>query len=98
MSKFDALFEDENDIFVGTPKSKYWDIARQMSQDTAEIHMDELIERIAVMERMLMEHHHEEELNDKIKQFSFHNSVVIEDHKKSLYMEFAGELLFKVAD
>ena len=28
-NKYAALFEDEDDIFAGTPESKYWDIANQ---------------------------------------------------------------------
>ena len=33
MSKFEALFEDEDNIFGGTPESKYHDIASQANDE-----------------------------------------------------------------
>lgn len=60
MSRFEALFEDEDDIFVGSPQSKYWDIAKQVSEDLYRYDFDEIMTKIAVMEKMLMEHHDEE--------------------------------------
>ena len=98
MSKYEALFEDEDDIFGGTPQSKYWDIFKQLNHEIAEDQLDKIIEKMAVMERMLMEHHDEEELNGKIKQYYFENITIIDDHKKCLYMEFGGDLIFTLSD
>ena len=98
MSKYEALFEDEDDIFGGTPQSKYWDIFNQLNHEIAEDQLDKIIEKMAVMERMLMEHHDEEELNGKIKQYYFENITIIDDHKKSLYMELGGDLIFTLPD
>jgi flagellar motor switch protein FliM len=98
MGKFDALLEDEDDIFGGTPVSKYWDIFRQISEDLQEHEFDGIIERIAVMEHMLSESHDYEELDKIIKRHAFANQGHIDELKKSLYMELAGQLIFRMAD
>jgi hypothetical protein len=98
MSRFEALFEDENDIFGGTPQSKYWDIAKQVSEDLYQYDFDEIITKIAVMEKMLMQQYDEEDLNRIIDTYAIMNFDEIEAHKKSLYMEYAGRLIYKLSD
>ncbi len=98
MNKYDALFEDEDDIFAGTPESRYWDIFKQVADDLARQEFDKVLTRYAAMEMMLSDTIHEDEINDKVDQFAFANSIDIEARKKSLYMEFAGDLIYKVSD
>jgi hypothetical protein len=98
MNKFDALFEDEDDIFGGSPKSKYWDISNQISKDLMQAEFDDVIMRLAVMEKMLMEIHDEEMLDQIIKNHYFENMDEIEVLKKSMYMELAGKLIYRLAD
>jgi len=38
------LLEDEDDIFTGTPKSKYFDATRQASKEVVEDEFDKLLE------------------------------------------------------
>jgi hypothetical protein len=98
MSKFDALFEDEGDIFGGSPKSKYWDISNQISKDLMQDEFDHVIMRMAVMEKMLMKIHDEEMLDNIIRNYYYENTDEIEVLKKSLYMELAGKLIYRLAD
>jgi hypothetical protein len=98
MKNYDALFEDENDIFGGTPQSKYWDISNQISTDFAQEAFDDIITRMASMEQMLMKYYDEEELDDTVKYYGYDNSTLIEERKKSLYMELAGRLIYKLTD
>ncbi len=98
MGKFDALLEDADDIFGGTPESKYWDIFNQISKDLAHDAFDSIIERIAAMECLLMETIPEEEINARVKQYIFSHPGALDEHKKSLYMELAGELIYRVSD
>ncbi len=93
MPSFESLFEDEDDIFSGTPKSKYWDFARHLSDDNAEEMFDTIVARFAAMEEMLLEQIHEDDINRVITSYIASNSEKIEMRKKSLYMEFAGELV-----
>ncbi|MBV5334911.1 MAG: DUF2018 family protein [Sulfuricurvum sp.] len=98
MNKFDALFEDEDDIFGGSPKSKYWDISNQISKDLMQAEFDDVIMRLAVMEKMLMKIHDEEKLDTIIKNYYYENMDEIDVLKKSMYMELAGKLIYRLAD
>ena len=46
----DWFLEDEDDIFTGSPKSKYFDISRQANEEIVEDEFDKLLEKLAVME------------------------------------------------
>jgi len=98
MGKFDALFEDEDDIFAGTPQSRYWDISGQLSQDLIKDEFDGLVERLAVMEAMLSKTEEYEDLDRTIKSYALANMAEVEELKKSVYMELAGQLIYRVAE
>ena len=98
MGKFDALFEDETDVFAGTPQSKYWDIAAQLSDDLLKDEFDGIVERLAVMEAMLSETHNYEDLDRTIKTYALNNFETMDNLKKSIYMELAGQLIYRVAE
>ena len=97
-NKFDALFEDEDDIFAGTPESRYWDISGQLSQDLVKDEFDGIVERLAVMEAMLSEIHDYEDLDRTIKSYALTNFEKTAELKKSVYMELAGQLIYRVAE
>lgn len=94
MIDFDALFEDEDDIFAGSPRSKYWDFSNKISEDVRQHEFDKIIEKIAAMEQMLMTQIDEEMLDRAVRQHCLENPDRIEEHKKSLYMEYAGHLVY----
>ena len=98
MGKFDALFEDEDDIFAGTPQSRYWDISGQLSEDLVKDEFDGIVERLAVMEAMLSETHNYDDLDRTVKSYSIENMSKVEELKKSVYMELAGQLIYRVAE
>ena len=98
MSKYDALFEDEADIFGGTPSSKYWDIANQTNDELVRDEFDKLMEKVAAMEAMLSEVHEYDELDRIIKNYVYANLDKINEMKKSVYMELAGKLIYRVSD
>lgn len=95
-NKFEALFEDEDDIFAGTPKSKFWDMLTVPHKDIAQEVLDEIITRYAVMETILKQTIDEEMINSYLDQHYYENSVEIEETKKSLYMEFVGSIVYKM--
>ncbi len=96
MSKYDALFEDEDDIFGGTPRSKFWDIVNQASDDLVKDQFDVIFEKFAIMEVMLREHYSDDEIEKKIKSYPLTNLDEIENHKKSLYIEFTGDIVCRL--
>jgi hypothetical protein len=98
MSKFEALFEDENDIFAGSPQSRYWDISGQLSEDLVKDEFDIIVQRLAVMEAMLSETHNYDDLDRTVKSYALSNMEKVEELKKSVYMELAGQLIYRVAE
>ena len=54
MSKYDALFEDEDDIFGGTPLSKFYDIATQSSDDIVKSQFEFMAKKFAALEMELV--------------------------------------------
>ncbi len=96
MSKYDALFEDEENIFGGTPRSKFWDIANQASDDLVKDQFDSFIEKYTVMENMLCELHGEEALERMIEQYARENSMQLETDKKSTYVALTGEIVCRL--
>jgi hypothetical protein len=98
MAKFEALLEDEDNIFGGTPKSKYWDFRNQVSQDLDEDEFDKIVEKIAIMEVMLGEHYDIENLDRMIKSYAMQNMSEVEEMKKNVYIELAGSLLERLND
>jgi len=96
MTNYDALFEDEDDIFGGTPRSKFWDIVNQASDDLVKDQFDAIFQRFAVMEVMLRNHYSDEEIDRIIKSYPLQNDMEIENHKKSLYIEFTGDIVCRL--
>ena len=95
-NKFEALFEDEGNIFGGTPASKYHDIANQASDEVVKDEFDRVVEKFAAMEQMLQEVYPNEDLDRKIKNHIFENSSYLENQKKSLYIEFTGNIVMRL--
>lgn len=93
-SKYEALFEDEDDIFGGTPSSKFWAIANQASDDLVKDVFDSLFEKMAVMEYLLDEQGIE--VDGRIRQLALEHSAFIEQKKKSLYVEYTGEIVCRL--
>ena len=89
---YDALFEDEDDIFGGTPKSKFIDIIYNASRVLTEIELERLMMRQAVLE-MMVEEKFGEDFDDVIKERLSSDGANIEAKTKSLYIESVGNVL-----
>ena len=96
MNKYEALFEDEDNIFGGSPQSKFWDIIGQASDDLVKHEIDKFFERFTAMEMILTNAHGEDGLNKLIYDFSFENSTELEYNKKSTYVELTGEVVCRL--
>ncbi len=96
MANYEALFEDEDNIFGGSPKSKFWDITNQASDDLVKDQIDKFFERFTVMEMLLTEQHGEDGLNKLIQDFAFENGEELDHMKKSTYVELTGEIVCRL--
>ncbi|MEY3002667.1 MAG: hypothetical protein RLZZ428_1042 [Pseudomonadota bacterium] len=94
MSKYDALFEDEDDIISGTPQKRYWDIFKQIEEDKREAVFDKIVDRAAAMELMLIEKFGPENLDAALEQYICENKEEIEEQKKGLYLGWGSKLIY----
>ncbi len=68
----DWFLEDEDDIFVGSPKSKYFDISKQANDEIVEEEFDKLLEKFAIMEILLSKNKDVDfDINKMINQYAF---------------------------
>jgi len=98
MSIFKNWFsEDEDDIFMGSPKSKFFDVTREASKDIVEDEIDKIIEKLAVLELMALDKKGEDfNINENIKKYILENKEKVNSMKKGLYIEFTGEIICRL--
>jgi hypothetical protein len=96
MANFEALFEDEDNIFGGTPESKYHDIANQANDEIVKDELNKIVEKFAVMETLLAKEFGDDKIDSMIKNYAFENSSEIETKKKSLFIEFTGNIVMRL--
>ncbi|QKF66129.1 DUF2018 domain-containing protein [Arcobacter venerupis] len=98
MSMFGDWFsEDEDDIFMGSPKSKFFDVSRQASKEIVEEETDKIIEKLAVLEMIISEDKGENfDINEFIKEYTLENYEKVKAMKKGLYVEFTGEIICRL--
>lgn len=96
MSKYAALFEDEDDIFLGSPKSKFFDVVFNANNDVAIYELEAMVDRMATMEMMLEERMDSlEEIEDTIRAYKYSRTEEIEAHAKNTYIFYMGAILSK---
>ncbi len=94
MSKYSALFEDEDDVFLGTPMSKLMDIIFSANNDVVRFDLENFMRQRAVME-ILLEEHLGENYFEKVKTLEVLRGDDIEMKTKSLAIELTGEIVSK---
>ncbi len=92
MSKYAALFEDEESMFSGSPKSKFMDIVFNANNDIVRQELANFIEKVATME-MMLEEKVGEDIDGAVKQYYFEHQDDCDTKAKSLYIELTGTVL-----
>ncbi len=88
------IFEDEDDIFMGSPKSKFLEIVYNANRNVAEAELLKLVERIAALELLLEERGVDEhELESLLKTLPFEKASELDMATKNLYIECVGNIL-----
>ncbi len=85
------IFDDEDDAFVGTPKSNYFAIAKSANQNIVEMEIEKMFRRFAIAEKMLEERELDDEHENLIK------ALVIDEEINarvdSLFIELVGNIV-----
>jgi hypothetical protein len=90
---YESLFEDEDDIFGGSPRSKFMDVVFNANRSVAEGELQHLVERLAVLEKMLSETMDDADLERRVKQVAFEEADAVNALAKEIYIESMGNIL-----
>ena len=92
MSKYSALFEDENDVFAGSPESRLMDVIFNANNDIVRQELRNFITKAATMELML-EEYVGEDIDAAVKSYDINHLGDADEKAKSLYIELMGTIL-----
>ncbi len=82
---------DDDDAFVGTPKSNYFAIAKTANQNIVEMEIEKMFQRLAIAEKMLEERGLEEEQERLLKSMVI--DPELEDRTNSIFLELVGNIV-----
>jgi hypothetical protein len=88
------LFADDDGMYMGTPKSKFFDIVFNANRGLVEDELEDLVERIALLEMILAEAQ-VENLEQKMQEIKYNNSADLEEVKFDLFVSSMGNILTK---
>ena len=91
--KMYGLFEDEDDVFTGSIKSKLMDVLFNANNDVVRFELEKFIDRAAALELLLSKKFGEDVDESELKKFAFSNADEIEIRSKSLSIELMGAIL-----
>ena len=94
MSKYSALFEDEDDVFLGSPVSKLMDIVFNANNDVVRFDLENFMKRRAALE-LILEAKIGENYDEEVNLFMLENRELIDSKTKSLSIELMGEIVSK---
>jgi len=85
------IFDDEDDAFVGTPKSNYFAITRTANQNIVEMEIEKMFRRFAIAEKMLEERGLDEEHEKLIRALVIDEEI--NDRTNSIFIELVGNIV-----
>jgi hypothetical protein len=85
------LFKDDDGMFMGTPKSKFFDIVFNANRNLVEQELEDIIERMCILEMLAEEK--EENLEQKLAELKFSKSQEVENRKIDAFINSMGNIL-----
>ena len=82
---------DDDDAFVGTPKSNYFSMAKNANQNIVEMELERMLRRLAVAERMLEQNSLEDSYEKEILATMIDKDI--DDRLNSLFIELVGNIV-----
>ena len=82
---------DDDDAFVGTPKSNYFAIAKSANENIVEMEVERVFQRLAIAEKMLEERGLEEEHERLLKSMVI--DPELEDRTNSVFINLVGNIV-----
>lgn len=91
-NKYAALFEDADDIFLGSPKSKFLDIVFNANQNLVKDELSAIVERMAALE-MLLDEKVGGDWERELATNDHSRSLEVDERAKNLFIAFTGDIL-----
>lgn len=86
------LYEDEDDIFMGSPKSKFFDILFNANKDLVKEKLLDIVERYNAME-ILLEEHLGEQASHALHSVLLERADEIHERNNDFFIATVGEIL-----
>lgn len=85
------FFDEEDEIFGGTPRSKFFDIIYNANRNLVEFELEKMVERYKAMETLLEQF--DENFDLSVKNHIIQNPHLIDEAKNDFYIGFVGDVL-----
>jgi len=85
------LFSEDDGMFMGTPKSKFFDIVFNANRNLVENELEDIIERMCLLEMIAEES--VENLEQKLAEVKFSQSEELEAKKFDAFINSTGNIL-----
>jgi len=85
------LFNDDDGMFMGTPKSKFFDIVFNANRNLVEEELEDIIERMCLLEMIAEEN--VENLEQTLAELKFTKSEELEAKKFDAFINSTGNIL-----
>lgn len=87
------LYEDEDDFFMGSPKSKFFDILFNANKELVKNKLLEIVDRYSAMEILLEKQMGTEALESMIRTVLMDEMDAVMQHNNDLFISSVGEIL-----
>ena len=89
------LYEDEDDFFMGSPRSKFFDILFNANQELVKTQLLEIVDRYSAMEILLEKQVDAGVLDGMIRTVLMEEMDAVVEHNNDLFISSVGEILTK---
>ena len=87
------LYEDEDDFFMGSPKSKFFDILFHANQEIVKNKLLDIVDRYSAMEILLEKQYGAEALEPLIATVKMDEADRVLEHNNDFFIGVVGEIL-----
>lgn len=87
------LYEDEDDFFMGSPKSKFFDILFNANKELVKTKLLEIVDRYSAMEILLEKRVGAEALDGMIHTVLMDETDAVVEHNNDLFISSVGAIL-----
>lgn len=85
------FFDEEDSIFGGTPKSKFFDIVYNANRNLVEFELEKMVEKYVALEALLEQNN--VDITHEVNTYILDNADSINSAKNDFFIGFVGDVL-----